>query len=105
MFRMAMVEARGGITMTIEGRLVGLFAEEAKQLIVRRKIPAELTVDISEVTYVDSVGELALMWMRLVGAKFVAQSSYSLDVCERLHLPVIGDPAVPPGNFSDAQIW
>ena len=105
MFRVEVVEASGGITMTVEGRFVGVYADEAKQLIVRRKIPADLTVDISEVTYVDSVGELALTWLRQIGAKFVADNSYSLDVCERLHLPVIKNRDVPPESFSGAQAW
>ena len=105
MFRLEMVEACGAVKMTIEGRFVGLFAEEAKQLIVCRKIPQEFTVDISEVTYVDSVGELVLMWMRQIGAKFVAENSYSLDVCERLHLPAIVDRRAPPGKFSGAPAW
>ena len=74
MFRIEIVEASDGITMIIEGRFVSHFAEAAKQLIVRGKIPAELTVDISEITCVDSVGETALTWMRLIGAKFVAET-------------------------------
>jgi len=88
MFRIEIVEALGGITMTIEGRFVSHFAETAKQLIVRGKIPTELTVDISDITYVDSTGETALTWMRLIGAKFVAETSYSLHLCKRLHLPL-----------------
>ncbi|MFZ3210048.1 MAG: hypothetical protein WA188_00895 [Terriglobales bacterium] len=107
MFRIEIVEASDGITMIIEGRLVSHFAETAKQLIARSKIRAELTVDISEITYVDSAGETALTWMRLIGAKFVAETSYSLHLCERLHLPLTSKHAGLPPTFvfSGAQAY
>jgi ABC-type transporter Mla MlaB component len=99
MFRMEIVETSDGITMIIEGRLVSHFAETAKQLIARSKTPAKLRVDISEITYVDSAGETALTWMRLIGAKFVAETSYSLHRCARLHLPRTGKRAGLSPNF------
>jgi hypothetical protein len=46
-------------------------------------------VDLSEVTFADAAGEEALQWLRSVGAKFVAESSYALHLCERLHLPLL----------------
>lgn len=88
MFRITLDENSRGVHMRVEGRLVSQFAEEAKQLIVRRNLPAQLLVDLSEVTFVDSAGEEALTWLSGVGAKFVADSSYSLHLCERLQLPV-----------------
>jgi len=106
MFRIEIVEASEGIAMIIEGRLVSHFAETAKQLIARSKTPAELTVDISEITYVDAAGETALTWMRLIGAKFVAETSYPLHLCERLHLPLTSKHAkgLPTFVFSGAQV-
>ncbi len=86
MFRMEFEEFGTSLTVRILGRFVGHFAEEAKLLIARRKIPERLTVDISEVTYVDLNGEESLAWLSDVGASFVAQSSYSLDICDRLNL-------------------
>ena len=105
MFRIEIVEASDGITMIIEGRLVSHFAETAKQLIARSKTLAELTVDISEITYVDSAGDTALTWMRLIGAKFIADTSSSLHLCERLHLPLTSKRAggLPTIAFSGAQ--
>lgn len=88
MFRITFDDQATGVTMRIEGRLVSHFAEEAKQSLVRRNLPAELVVDISGVTFADSVAEEALGWLSAVGAKFVAESSYSLYMCERLHLPL-----------------
>jgi hypothetical protein len=86
MFRITFKERPTGVTMRVEGRLVADFAEHAKELIARRNLPAELVVDLSEVTFADSAGEDALSWLSGVGAKFAAESSYSLYLCERLHL-------------------
>ena len=109
MSRAEIVEVRGGIVILIEGTFVSHFAEAAIQLIARRKTPAELTVDITEITLVDSVGETALLWMRLIGAKFVADSSYALHLCNRLHLPVTSrcadlSPAVCEGASLEARL-
>ncbi len=101
MVRITFDERPMGVTMRIVGRLVGHFAEEAKQLILRRKFAADLVVDLSDVTFADSSGEEALTWLGRVGAKFVAQSSYSLDLCERLHLQLsteVGDISYQPGD-------
>lgn len=32
--------------------------------------------------------EVALLWLKRVGAEFVAKNSYALDLCERLQLPL-----------------
>ncbi len=93
MFRITLKERPTGVTMRIEGRLIADFAEQAKELIVGQNLPADLVVDVSEVTFADSAGEEALMWLSGVGAKFVADGSYSLHLCERLHLRV--SPALP----------
>ncbi len=91
MFRMEFEEVGTELVVRIEGRFVGHFAEEAKQLIVRRKIPSKLRVDLSDVTFVDLSGEEALLWLGHIGADFVAETSYSLDICERLCLPLAGN--------------
>lgn len=71
----------------LEGRFVGKFAEEARQLAAHCNSPAKIVVDISEVNFVDSVGEEVLRWLGEIGGRFVSGSCYSRDVCERLHLP------------------
>ena len=95
MVRITFEEHLSGVIMRVQGRLVAQFAEEAKQSIVRRKLPAELVVDLSEVTFADSAGEDALRWLSGVGAKFVADGSYSLHLCERLHLPLANSSCTP----------
>lgn len=88
MFRMEFEEVGTSLRVLIEGRFVGHFANEARQLIARRRFPTQLAVDLTEVTFVDWVGEEALTWLSQIGAKFIAESCYALDVCERLHLPL-----------------
>lgn len=75
-------------TLRMEGRFVGRFAEDARELVIRSKIPAGLLIDLSEVTFVDAAGEEVLSWLGRFGGIFLAESAYSLDVCERLRLPV-----------------
>ena len=99
MFRMEFKEAAKSLTVRIEGRFVGNFAEETRLLIARRKIPPRLMVDLSDMTFVDSMGEDTLTWMFEIGANFVAESSYSLDVCERLCLPLAKvNVSMPPAG-------
>jgi hypothetical protein len=76
------------VTLRLEGRLVGEFAKDARDLVTRCKIPRRLVVNLSEVTFVDLMGEEALLWLARIGGEFVAENSYPLHVCERLHLPM-----------------
>jgi len=54
--------------------------------VARTHIPRRLVVDVSEVTFVDGVGEDVLAWLGRIGAEFVAESSYARHVCEGLQL-------------------
>ena len=90
MLRVEFQNAANTLTIRIEGRFVGTFAEEARTLLTRGKIPRKLVVDVSEVTYVDPVGEQVLAWLGRIGAEFVADSCYLRDVCERLNLRLVG---------------
>jgi anti-anti-sigma regulatory factor len=102
MFRITVDERPAGVILRIEGRFVGHFAEEATRSVLRRNLPAELVVDLSEVTFADAAGEEALRLLRSMGAKFVAESSYSLHLCEHLHLPLLTVLARKRGNqFGD----
>jgi hypothetical protein len=90
MFRITFDERPTGVTIHIEGRFVGHFAEESRQSIALRNLPAGFVVDLSDVTFADSAGEEALRWLTDIGGRFVADSSYSLHLCERLQLPQNG---------------
>jgi hypothetical protein len=88
MLRVELQDVGNSATMRLEGRFVGLFAKDARDLVTRCKIPLRLVVNLSEVTFVDIVGEEVLSWLARVGGEFVAENCYSLHVCERLHLPM-----------------
>jgi hypothetical protein len=93
MFRIRFEKYPTGITLRFEGRFVSEFVEEAKKLILKSVLPSAFLVALSHVTFADAAGEEALTWFGGVGAKFVANSSYSLDLCERLRLRLLRKPA------------
>ena len=72
----------------LEGRFTGDDAEHARMLITRCPVGVKLIVDLTEVVFIDNVGEEMLSFLGRFGAVFVAPNSYTLDVCERLNLSV-----------------
>src|SRR5260370_35140993 len=75
------------VTIQIEDQFVGSFADDVRALIARCKTPSRLVMNVSEVTFVDAIGEEALSWLGRIGAEFVAEGASPLQLCERLHLP------------------
>jgi len=88
MFRAQINQLANGPTLKMEGNLVGQWAEEAKSLLTNGPVPQGLVVDLTDVSYVDSVGEDVLAWFASVGACFMAKAVYAASLCERLQLPV-----------------
>ena len=74
----------------LEGRFTGEGAEEVRTLVTRCDSKRELVVDLTDVMFIDTIGEEVLLFVKRLGAQFVAETSYSRDVCERLQLPLIG---------------
>jgi hypothetical protein len=72
----------------LEGRLTGDDAEHVQIHITRCPVSVKLIVDLTEVVFIDIVGETVLSFLGRLGAVFVATNSYTLDVCERLNLSV-----------------
>ena len=93
MLRVEMHDALDALIMRIDGRFTEKCANQLHALVTRCKTSMRLVVDLSEVTFVDSIGEAALLWLKRVGAEFVAKNWYALDLCERLHLPLFGKRA------------
>jgi hypothetical protein len=87
MFRAEIQWLASGPTLKLEGKLVAGWAEQARYLVTKDVLPKGLIVDLTEVSYVDSVGEQLLKWLASVGAVFIARSSYAFVVCDRLRLP------------------
>jgi hypothetical protein len=46
----------------------------------------KLVIDLADVTFIDSTGEEVLSFFGRSGAEFVAQTSYAIDICQRLRL-------------------
>ena len=88
MLRVEYHDIRETVTLRLEGRLVGEFAKDARDRVTRSKIPLRLVVNLSELTFVDAVGEEVLSWLARIGGEFIAENCYPLHVCERLHLPM-----------------
>jgi ABC-type transporter Mla MlaB component len=86
MFRAEIQWLAAGPTLKLEGRLVADWAAQARSLVKKDVVPKGLIVDLTEVSYIDSVGEQLLKWLAALGAVFVADSVYAVAVCERLRL-------------------
>jgi hypothetical protein len=75
------------LTFKLEGRLTGEGAEHVRTLVTRSG-EMRLVIDLTEVMYIDAVGEQVLSLLHRLGARFIAETAYSLDICDRLHLPL-----------------
>jgi len=90
MIRAEFIQRNEGRGLKLEGRLVGAWAVQVKSLLSRHFVSCGFLVDVSEVTYVDPIGEQLLTWLRDLHAKFVAETCYARDVCEKLQLDLQG---------------
>jgi hypothetical protein len=88
MLRVELRDSAEALNVKLEGRLTRDDAEHIRMLIARCADRVKLAVDLTEVVFVDAIGEGVLSFLGRLGAEFVAGTSYTLDVCERLHLPV-----------------
>ena len=86
MFRAEMQWLPNGPTLKLEGKLVTDWAEQARCLVTKDVLPKGLIVDLTEMSYIDSVGEQLLKWLASVGALFAAGNVYAIAVCDRLGL-------------------
>jgi anti-anti-sigma regulatory factor len=91
MLRVETQELDGALTCRLEGRFTGKGAEEVRTLVTSCDSKLELVVDLTDLMFIDAVGEEVLLFAKRLGAQFVAETAYSLDVCERLRLPLIGN--------------
>ena len=88
MLRVEIDDSTDSLILRLEGRFTGEDAEYTRTLTTRFPASVKLLVDLTEVVFVDAVGEEVLSFLGRFGAEFVASNSYTLDVCERLNLPV-----------------
>ncbi len=86
---MLRVEAQNSgdtLRLKLEGRFTGDDAEHTRMLMIRCRDGARPVVDLTDVVFIDAVGEDVLSFFGQLGAEFIAPTSYTLDVCERLQL-------------------
>ncbi len=88
MLRVQTQELDGALIYRLEGRFTGKGAEEVRALVTHCDGKLELVVDLTDVMFIDAIGEEVLLFVKRLGAQFVAETSYSRDVCERLQLPL-----------------
>jgi hypothetical protein len=93
MLRVEIQDSESSLSLKLEGRFTGDDAENSRTLITRCREGMRLVVDLTDVTFIDSVGEDVLSFFGRFGAEFAASTSYTLDVCERLHLRLARDEA------------
>lgn len=89
MLRVEIQDSENSLRLKLEGRFTGDHAENTRILTTRCRDGMSLVVDLTEVTFIDWVGEEVLSFFGRFGAEFVAQTSYALDICERLHLCLV----------------
>lgn len=89
--------------IVLEGRFTGEDATHARMLITSCPVGVKLIVDLTEVVFIDNVGEDILSFFGRFGAAFVAPNSYLLDVCERLNLSVAQNGASPDTNVRQSR--
>jgi hypothetical protein len=104
MLRVEIQDTENSLILALEGRFTDGAAENTRTLVTRCREGMRLIVDLTEVTFVDSAGEEVLSFFGCFGAEFTAQTSYALDICERLHLRLARDGALNANNSSAATI-
>jgi hypothetical protein len=102
MLRVDIRDSANILSIKLEGRFTGYDAENTRMLVMRCREGVRLVVDMTEVTFIDSVGEEVLSFFGRFGTEFVAQTSYILDICERLRLRLAGSER-SNGNASRAS--
>jgi hypothetical protein len=103
MLRVEMQESLDALTFRLEGRLTREGAEHMRTLVTRCNTELRLVVDLTEILFIDRVGEEVLSLFKRLGAEFIAETSYSLDVCERLQLPLVRTDEWSAGRLSGSN--
>jgi len=89
MLRIETEELDGALICRLEGRFTGQGAEQVRALVTRCDSKPQLVVDLTEILFIDAIGEEVLSLVKRLDAQFIAETSYSRDICERLNLPLL----------------
>jgi len=89
MLRVEVENSANVLSLKLQGRLVGEEAKSSRKVMMTHyRAGMELVVDLTELTFVDAAGEEMLSFFGQFGAGFIAETSYSRYICERLQLHV-----------------
>ena len=88
MLRVETQQLDGALICRLEGRFTGEGAEEVRRLVTHCKSELEFVIDLTDVMFIDAIGEQVLLFVKRLGAQFVAETSYSRDVCATAGTPV-----------------
>jgi hypothetical protein len=91
MLRVETQQLDDALICRLEGRFTGQGAEQVRSLATRWDSKFEAVVDLTEVMFIDLVGEDVLLFIKKLGGQFVAGTSYARDICNRLELPLVGN--------------
>ncbi len=94
MLRITLPTADSSDCFILEGRLTGLWARELLRVSRGTNEGYGNIFDLQEVFYVDSEGEEALRLLGRRGARFITESAYGKDLCNRLKLDRTGPSEV-----------
>ncbi len=89
MLRVEMHDGDGTLTIRLYGRLSAEYADDIRNLLTSCNPETRLVVDLTEITFVDAVGEEVLsLFGQQSGGEFIADNVYAKSLCERLQLPL-----------------
>jgi hypothetical protein len=103
MLRVEICDSAETLILKLEGRFTGDDAERTRTLAARFAGGGKFLVDLTEVVFIDAVGEEVLSLLGHFGAEFVAPNSYVLDVCERLNLRVAQNGGAHLSGLGDSR--
>jgi len=89
MLRIETQELDGALICSLEGRFTGEAAEHVRLLVTHCDSRLRLIVNLTEVMFIDAIGESVLSFVKKLGALFVGETAYASDICERLQLPLL----------------
>src|ERR1700720_1693608 len=101
MLRVEICDSAETLILKLVGRFTGDDAEQTRTLAARVAAGRNVLVDLTEVVFIDAVGEEVLSFLGRFGAEFLAPNSYVLDVCERLNLRVAPNGSSVWGPWGD----
>ena len=86
MLRITVSKRKDHPMYVLEGRLAGNWVQELMSVTSELNQGSNAIIDIEHVHYADPLGEKALQWLNRLGAAFVVQNAYGVDLCDRLEL-------------------